>query len=152
MIYDDFRQQDKFSLLFFIFFFIKRIVYAIVLAFLADETLIPLNMFLFIVCMIPMLYFSYAMPFKFVGLNALLCLNEFSETIVAVILLNYKDPWLSDEYFFGYARFLFYYITVWILINLVVFVLHLLYAIVATLCKAFASKDVRATLPLWAYR
>jgi hypothetical protein len=36
MIYDDFHMEDRFSLLFFTFFFIKRIIYAIILVFLSD--------------------------------------------------------------------------------------------------------------------
>jgi hypothetical protein len=91
MIYDDFKLQgtSRFSLLFFIFFFFKRIVYAIVLVFVSDTNIVPLDIFIFIVCIIPLLYFSYALPFKYIGINALLCLNEFSETVIGVILLHY---------------------------------------------------------------
>jgi hypothetical protein len=141
MIYDDFKQEDKFSLLFFTFFFMKRMAYGAILAFLSDNILIPLNLFLFAVCIIPMLYFSYALPFKYVGLNAMLCLNEFSETLVAIVLLHYKDAWISDNEFFGYAEFLVKYITIWILINLLAFLLHLLYAIVTTCCKMFTFRE-----------
>lgn len=140
MIYDDFHMNNRFSLLFFIFFFIKRIIYAIVLAFLADKILTPLNMYVFIVCIVPMLYFSYALPFKFIGLNALLCLDEFSEFLVGVVLLHYKDAWISDEEFFGYARFLIQYITIWILIHLIFLIIHLIYNIGAICCKAWTFK------------
>ena len=140
MIYDDFHMNDRFSLLFFIFFFIKRIIYAIVLAFLADKVLTPLNLYVFIVCIVPMLYFSYALPFKFIGLNALLCLDEFSEFLVGVVLLHYKDAWISDEEFFGYARFLIQYITIWILIHLIFLIIHLIFNIGAICCKAWTFK------------
>ena len=106
MIYDDFHQKDRFSLLFFIFFFVKRIVYALILVFLSDQVLTPINMYIFIITIIPMLYFSYALPFKYIGLNALLCIDEFSEFVVGVVILHYKDAWISDEEFFGYARFI----------------------------------------------
>jgi hypothetical protein len=91
MIYDDFKLKggSRFSLLFFLFFFLKRVVYAIVLVFLSNTNIIPLDLFVFIVTIVPMIYFSYAMPFKFIGINALLCLNEFSETVVGVVLLHY---------------------------------------------------------------
>ena len=91
MIYDDFKLKggSRLSLLFFTFFFFKRILYAIVLVFLSNNNIIPLDIFVFVICIIPMLYFSYALPFKYVGINALLCLNEFSETVVGVILLHY---------------------------------------------------------------
>jgi hypothetical protein len=35
MIYDGFRQEERFELLFFIFYFMKRIFYAMLLAFLS---------------------------------------------------------------------------------------------------------------------
>ncbi len=76
-------------MLFFIFFFFKRIVYALVLVFVADTNIVPLDIFVFVVCIIPLLYFSYALPFKYVGINALLCLNEFSETVIGMTLLHY---------------------------------------------------------------
>ena len=38
-----------------------------------------------------MLYFSYALPFKYIGLNALLCIDEFSEFVVGVVILHYKE-------------------------------------------------------------
>ena len=96
MIYDDFHQETRMSLLFFAFFFLKRLVYAIALAFLSDKVLTPLNVYMFIVCIIPMLYFSYALPFRYIGLNALLCIDEFSEFLVGVVILHYKDAWISD--------------------------------------------------------
>ena len=37
MIYDDFHMRDRWSLLFFAFFFIKRLIYGIDLAFLSDK-------------------------------------------------------------------------------------------------------------------
>jgi hypothetical protein len=42
MIYDDFKTEDgsRFSLLFYLFFFLKRIIYAIVLVFLSDKNII----------------------------------------------------------------------------------------------------------------
>jgi hypothetical protein len=91
MIYDDFKLKggSRFSLLFFLFFFLKRIVYAIVLVFLSNTSIVPLDLFVFVVTIIPMFYFSYAMPFKFTGINALLCLNEFSEALIGVVLLHY---------------------------------------------------------------
>lgn len=91
MIYSSFNQEDRFQLLFYIFYFFKRLFYAIILAFLGDKNLIAMNLYVFVVCMIPLLYFSYALPFKERGINALLCLNEFSEFVVGVVLLHYKD-------------------------------------------------------------
>jgi len=104
MIYDDFNTKNRVQLLFYTVFFFKRIIYAMDLVFLSDKKLIPLNVFIFIVTMIPMLYFSYAMPFKWILINALLCLNEFSETFVAIMLLHYQDAWLPDSEFFGYGK------------------------------------------------
>ena len=134
MIYDDFHLENRYSLLFFLFFFIKRIIYAIDLAFFSDRVLTPLNVYIFLVCIIPMLYFSYALPFKYVGLNALLCLDEFSEFLVGVVLLHYKNAWLNDEEFFGYARFLIIYITFWIMMHLFFMTIHILYNAVVV-CK-----------------
>jgi hypothetical protein len=144
MIYDDFKLDggSRFSLLFFTFFFFKRIIYAIVLVFLSDTNIVPLDIFIFVVCMIPMLYFSYALPFKFVGINALLCLNEFSETLIGMVLLHYQTVWLADDEFFGYAKFIIYYVTIWIWINIAVFLLHLIYAIFALCCNFWKNKDI----------
>lgn len=142
MIYDDFHMKDRFSLLFFTFFFMKRILYAIVLAFLHDTVLVPINLYIFLVCIIPMLYFSYALPFKYIGLNALLCLDEFSEFLVGVVILHYKDAWISDEEFFGYARFIIMYITIWILLHLIFLLIHLIYNIFAVCCKSWTFKSV----------
>lgn len=91
MIYDDFKLKggSRFSLLFWFVFFFKRIVYALILVFLSNTSIVPLDITIFAVCIIPMLYFSYALPFKYVGINALLCLNEFSETLIVVMLLHY---------------------------------------------------------------
>jgi len=127
-------------LLFFTFFFIKRIIYAIILVFLSDQTLTPLNLYIFLVTIIPMLYFSYALPFKYIGLNALLCIDEFSEFVVGVVILHYKDAWISDSEFFGYARFLIQYITIWILLHLAFLLLHLLYNIFAVCMKSWTFK------------
>lgn len=91
MIFDDFdlEKGSRFHLLFFLFFFCKRIIYSIILCYLANTALTPLNLYIFVVCIVPMLYFSYALPFKWVGLNSLLCLNEFSEMVIGVVLLHY---------------------------------------------------------------
>ena len=118
MIYDDFHIQNRYSLLFYTIFFVKRIVYAIILAFLAENVLTPLNLYVFLITIMPMLYFSYSLPFKTRGLNALLCLDEFSEFLVGVVILHYKGGWITDAEFFGYARFIIRYITIWILIHL----------------------------------
>lgn len=134
MIYDDFHMKDRVSLLFFAFFFIKRIVYGLDLAFVSDVSLTPLNLYIFIVTMIPMLYYSYCPPFKYIGLNALLCIDEFSEFLVGVVILHYKDAWIADEEFFGYARFLIRYITVWICLHLLFLIVHLIFAIISTCC------------------
>lgn len=77
--------------MFFIVFFFKRIIYAVVLAFMSNIKIGPLNIYMFIVTLIPLLYYSYALPFKSRYLNALLCLNEFSEFVTADVILHYKD-------------------------------------------------------------
>jgi len=135
MIYDDFKLKNisRFSLLFYLFFFFKRIVYALLLVFLADTNVVPLDIFIFVVCIIPMLYFSYALPFKFFGVNALLCINEFSETVVAVTLLHYQSWDIEDDEFFGYAEFLIIYIAIWIWINIAIFLIQLIRSII-TIC------------------
>lgn len=91
MIYDDFDITSgvRFKLLFFVMFYYQRIFFAIILVFASDTYITALNLYIFLVCIVPMMYFSYCIPFKFVGLNALLCLNVFSETFVAVILMHY---------------------------------------------------------------
>ena len=58
---------------------------------MGNSNLIALNMYIFIVAMVPLLYFSFAVPFKSKAINAMLCLNEFSEFFVGVVLLHYKD-------------------------------------------------------------
>lgn len=80
--------------------------------------------------MIPMLYYSYCPPFKYIGLNALLCIDEFSEFLVGVVILHYKSPNIGDDEFFGYARFLIKYITVWIYLHLAFLIIHLIFAII----------------------
>lgn len=89
MIYDGFLQEDRFELLFFIIYFIKRLFFAVVLVFLSNINNIGLNCYIFVVALVPLLYFSYAVPFKSKAINAMLCLNEFSEFFVGVILLHY---------------------------------------------------------------
>ena len=139
--------QNRYSLMFFTFFFIKRILYAIILVFLSDQILTPLNLYVFLVTIIPMLYFSYALPFKYIGLNALLCIDEFSEFVVGVVILHYKDAWISDGEFFGYARFLIKYITIWILLHLGFLLLHLLYNIFYVCMKSWTFKGVSFPFP-----
>lgn len=141
MIYDDFNQEDRFQLMFFIVFFFKRIIYAVVLAFMSNIKIGPLNIYMFIVTLIPLLYYSYALPFKSRYLNALLCLNEFSEFVTADVILHYKDQWIDDEEFFGYAVFLIKYITIWILINLAALLIHILIALIQLCFGLFTFKQ-----------
>lgn len=77
--------------MFFIFYFMKRVFYAIILLVLGDKMIIPLNLYVFIIAIVPLLYFSYTLPFKSNAINAMLCLNEFSEFVVGVVILHYKD-------------------------------------------------------------
>ncbi len=99
-------------------------------------------MYIFIVTMIPMLYFSYALPFKFIGLNALLWIDEFSEFLVGVVLIHYKDAWISDEEFFGYARFLIQYITIWILLHFGFLCWNIIYNLLGICFKTWTFKAV----------
>lgn len=101
-----------------------------ILALMEDVKIIPLNIYMFFVTLIPLLYFSYALPFKSRFLNALLCLNEFSEFVTADVILHYKDQWIDDDEFFGYAEFLIGYITIWILINLAALLIHIIAALI----------------------
>ena len=118
------------------FYFFKRFFYALILAFLADQNLIALNCYVFLVTMIPLLYFSYALPFKSRATNAMLCLNEFSEFVVGVVLLHYKDAYVDDDEFFSYAIFLVKYVTIWILINFLAILINIILAILG-LCLNF---------------
>mmetsp|Transcript_27629 Transcript_27629/g.20738 ORF Transcript_27629/g.20738 Transcript_27629/m.20738 type:complete len:261 (-) Transcript_27629:29-811(-) len=152
MIYDDFKLKgiSRFSLLFYLVFFFKRILFAMVLVFLADSNIVPLNIHIFGVSILPMLYFSYALPFKFFGLNALLCVNEFSEVVVAVTLLHYQSWDIDDSEFFGYARFLIMYIAIWIWINIAIFLLQLFKQILTVCYFSFilrSRKFVEETPP-----
>jgi hypothetical protein len=99
-------------------------------------------MYVFVVTIIPMMYFSYTLPFKYVGLNALLCIDEFSEFVVGVVLMHYKNAWIDDDEFFGYARFLIRYITVWILMHLLFLFIHTIFAVVAVCKSAITFKGV----------
>jgi hypothetical protein len=103
VIYEDFHQEDRFSLLFYTIFFMKRFVYALVLVFVSETKLVGLDIFIFLLTIGPMLYYSYALPYKFIGLNALLCIDEFSEFMCGIIMLHYQSAWISDSEFFGYA-------------------------------------------------
>ena len=146
MIYDDFHAETRISLVYWVVFFIKRIFYALILAFLSDVRLTSTNLYIFVVTIIPMLFFSYTLPFKYVGLNALMCIDEFSEFLVGVVFMHYKEPWISDDEFFGYARFLIAYITVWILLHLLFMLVHLFFSIFDVCCKAWTFKDVSKLL------
>ena len=101
-----------------------------------------MNIYLFVVTLIPMMYYSYALPFKFVGLNALLCIDEFSEFLVGVVISHYNNPWITDDEFFGYARFLIKYITIWILLHFAILVLNCLYNLLKLCCKTWSFTSV----------
>jgi hypothetical protein len=70
-------------------------------------------------------------------------LNEFSEFVVAVVILHYKDQWIGDDEFFGYARFAIKYVAIWILINLVALLINILWNLVALCLGFFTFKQVR---------
>lgn len=100
----------------------------------------PLNILIFFVTMLPMLFMTFTVPFNTITFNALLCLNEGSEVIVAIMLIHYNDQWLSDSEFFGYARITVIYITIWILINLLLFLLHVFFALFQLCLKMFTFR------------
>lgn len=140
MLFDDFKQEKRIETFFYTVFFFKRILYALTLVFVSEVYIVPLNILIFFVTMVPMLFMTFTVPFRMITFNALLCLNEGSEVIVAIILLHYNDQWLSDEEFFGYAQFAVIYITIWILINVVLFLIHLIWALLMLCLKMFTFR------------
>jgi hypothetical protein len=107
MLFDDFKQIKRVETFFYTVFFFKRILYAMVLVFMAEVYIVPLNIFIFFVTMIPMLFMTFTVPFNTIFFNALLCLNEGSEVFVAIMLIHYNDQWMPDDEFFGYGKLFF---------------------------------------------
>jgi hypothetical protein len=91
MLFDDFKQEKRIETFFYTVFFFKRILYALTLVFVAEVYILPLNIFIFFVTMLPMLFFTFTVPFRAIFFNALLCLNEGSEVFVAIMLIHYND-------------------------------------------------------------
>lgn len=129
MLFDDFKQEKRIETFFYTVFFWKRLLYAFTLVFMSEVFIIPFNILIFFVTMLPMLFMTFTVPFNTISLNALLCLNEGSEVFVAIMLIHYNDAYLSDEEFFGYAQITVIYVTIWIWINLIMMLLHVLWAL-----------------------
>ena len=110
---------------YYVFYLLKRTVFAFSFATLYDEGLVPMNLIYVFTIFLPLLYLSFVRPFTHRLTNIHMIYNEFNELFIITLYYYYYDPWLTDWQFYEYARITVIDIAVWVIISYIIFLLSL---------------------------
>ena len=111
---------------YYVFYLLKRTVFAFSFATLYDEALVPMNLIYVFTIFLPLLYLSFARPFTNRLVNIYMIYNEFNELFpITLYYYYYDDPWLTDWQFYEYARITVIDIAVWVIVSYIIFLLSL---------------------------
>jgi hypothetical protein len=119
----DISHQSKY--MFYIFFLLKKTIYAITFAVAHDWGLTPYNITIVFVVFLPLMYLCFAKPFEHRLTNFHMIYNELNEMLITSMVFNYYDPHLTDYEFYTYARITVIDIAVWVIISYIIFLLSL---------------------------
>jgi hypothetical protein len=111
--------------MFYIFYLLKKTIFAFTFAIAHDWGLTPMNIIAVFVVFLPLMYLCFAMPFKHRLTNIHMIYNEMNELLITSMYFNYYSPWLTDWEFYMYARITVIDIGLWVIISYIIFLLSL---------------------------
>jgi len=111
--------------MFYIFYLMKRTVFAFSFAMFFDAGLTPMNITAIFVVFLPLMYLCFTRPFTHRLTNIHMIYNEMNELLITSMYFNYYDPHLTDFEFYMYARITVIDIAVWVIVSYIIFLLSL---------------------------
>lgn len=111
--------------MFYIFYLLKKTIFAFTFAIAHDWGLTPMNITAVFVVFFPLMYLCFAKPFTHRLTNIHMIYNEMNELLITSMYFNYYDPHLTDWEFYNYARITVIDIAVWVIVSYIIFLLSL---------------------------
>jgi hypothetical protein len=124
-IFRDIDTSHASKYMFYIFYLLKKTVYALAFSIAHDWDLTPMNLTAIFVVFLPLMYLCFTKPFSHRLTNIHMIYNEMNELLITSMYFNYYDPHLTDFEFYTYARITVIDIAVWVIVSYIIFLLSL---------------------------
>lgn len=124
-IFRDIDTSSAPKYMFYIFYLLKKTIFAFTFALAHDKGLMPMNITAVFVIFFPLMYLCFTLPFKHRLTNIHMIYNEMNELLITSMYFNYYDPHLTDWEFYNYARITVIDIAVWVIVSYIIFLLSL---------------------------